>query len=424
MHIQSLLIRNFRSIEDISVSLLGPGDAPDGTSLANVNVVLGVNGAGKSSVLRAIALSVLAPVLERGAGFSADGLIRTVRAGSDITAGVQCAAPRMATLDAAVWIDAQDGVLGADSASVTLTMQARVEQVGESDVLRWIPPDDARLADRIREIQETRQTSAFFLVGYGATRRVEQDNDADPAQRFFTRAPRYERVAGLFEDHHSMVPLSAWWPAYATQNPGRGKQVINLMNRLLPASCRMHAAGVSRGVTEAPGFSMHGVHVPFRALSDGFRAYIGWIGDMLYHLCMGAPSGRKLVDNRGVVLIDEIDLHLHPEWQRSLLPTLSCALPNIQFIVTTHSPLVVGSLQPQNLLVLAERDDGGAQCRHLPEQVHGRSAEQVLLSPYFGLASTRAPSVADRLEQLRRASEAGDLHAAADYLRLLSSGAV
>lgn len=424
MHIQSLRIRNFRSIQDISVSLLGPGDAPDGTALANVNVLLGVNGAGKSSVLRAIALSVLAPVLERGAGFLADGLVRTLRAGTDAKAGVPCRAPLVATLDTAVWVDAQDGALGGDSASVALTMQAKVEQVGDSEVLQWIPPDDPHVAREVRELQDTRQTSAFFLVGYGATRRVEHDHDADPAQRFKTRAPRYERVAGLFEDHHSMVPLSAWWPAYATQNPGRGKQVINLMNRLLPESCRMHATGKNRGDTEAPGFSMHGVHVPFRALSDGYRAYIGWIGDMLYHLCMGAPSGRKLVDNRGVVLIDEIDLHLHPDWQRSLLPTLSRALPNIQFIVTTHSPLVVGSLQPQNLLVLDESDDDGAQCRRLPEQVHGRSAEQVLLSPYFGLASTRAPGVADRLEQLRRASEAGDLRAAADYLHLLSSGAL
>jgi AAA domain, putative AbiEii toxin, Type IV TA system len=155
-------------------------------------------------------------------------------------------------------------------------------------------------------------------------------------------------------------------------------------------------------------------------LSDGYRAYIGWIGDMLFHLCMGAASGAKLIDTRGVVLVDEIDLHLHPAWQRVVLPTLSRALPNVQFIVTTHSPLVVGSLEATNLFTLVEQD-GAVTVKRLPEDVYGRSAEQILLSPYFGLDTTRAEGVSAELETLAQAAVDGDKGASMSYIRLLSA---
>ena len=72
------------------------------------------------------------------------------------------------------------------------------------------------------------------------------------------------------------------------------------------------------------------------------------------------PSGKKLVENEGIVLIDEIDLHLHPAWQMKILPLLANALPKIQFFVTTHSPLVIGSIEWQNIIFLETRKDGSS----------------------------------------------------------------
>ncbi|WP_416058616.1 AAA family ATPase [Stenotrophomonas maltophilia] len=291
--------------------------------------------------------------------------------------------------------------------------------MGDAERLEWVRPKS--YAGMVLEAQHTKESSAFFLVGYGATRRVEHGRRVDFSLRHKTRVSRYERVAGLFEEHYSLIPLSSWLPGYASRNPGRYKQVAGLFNKLLPSSCRMHSSVLELSEGGEIMFEMSGIDVPFRALSDGFRAYIGWIGDMLYHLCMGAPSGRKLVDNKGVVLIDEIDLHLHPEWQRLVLPALSEALPNIQFIVTSHSPLVVGSLEQQNIQRL-EVTDQGAISRSYPERVHGKSAGQLLLSPYFGLESTRAPDVSKRLDELRKRRETGSATAALEYLELLSSG--
>ena len=89
-------------------------------------------------------------------------------------------------------------------------------------------------------------------------------------------------------------------------------------------------------------------------------------------------------------MIDEIDLHLHPSWQMRVLPTLSKALPNVQFIVTSHSPLVASSLEWMNILVMKTEDDQASTAERIHHSIHGQDADQVLLSEFFGLESTRA----------------------------------
>ncbi|WP_342316697.1 AAA family ATPase [Lysobacter sp. FW306-1B-D06B] len=419
MHIRSLEIRDLRSIKKAELDFMSTEHASKDSKFKNVNVLLGSNGTGKSTVLRAIAMSVLAPVLEGNSGFVSDGFIRRESNVKSRTrkAPASRGMPQRAQVESKVWVDPQD--LSMNRNGRIHSLKAQIDRVGDNERLQWLRPRAQAAA--ILDTQSTRESSAFFLVGYGATRRVEHGRQVDFDARSQTRVTRYQRVASLFEEHYSLIPLSAWLPAYAARNPGRHKQVIQLLNHLLPDACRMHTTATE--TTSGPEylFDVSGVDIPFRALSDGFRAYVGWIGDMLFHLCMGAPRGRKLVDNKGVVLIDEIDLHQHPEWQRLVLPRLSAALPNVQFIVSTHSPLVVGSLQRQNMQRL-EVTTTGTVSRMLPERVHGKSAGQILLSPYFGLASTRAPDVASQLDELRSRRQAGAKGAALEYLRLLASG--
>ncbi len=121
-------------------------------------------------------------------------------------------------------------------------------------------------------------------------------------------------------------------------------------------------------------------------------------------------------------MIDEVDLHLHPEWQRVVVPTLANALPNVQFVITTHSPLVVGSLESGNLFVLNDMQ-GATAITRLPEQVHGKSADQILLSPYFGLESSRAEGTEAALSQLALRAVAGDQAASREYLSILAGNA-
>lgn len=107
----------------------------------------------------------------------------------------------------------------------------------------------------------------------------------------------------------------------------------------------------------------HGV-LPVALLSDGIRNMIGMIADIAFRATklnpqFGSDAAKK---TPGVVLIDEVDMHLHPEWQQVVLGSLTEAFPKLQFIVTTHSPQVLTTVSRENIRIL-ERDDSGYKAR-------------------------------------------------------------
>jgi predicted ATP-binding protein involved in virulence len=79
-------------------------------------------------------------------------------------------------------------------------------------------------------------------------------------------------------------------------------------------------------------------------LSDGEKCTLALIGDLARRLALANPASGKPLEGAGVVLIDEIELHMHPKWQREILAKLKKTFPNIQFIITTHSPQVLGEI--------------------------------------------------------------------------------
>ncbi|MBI2571826.1 MAG: AAA family ATPase [Candidatus Schekmanbacteria bacterium] len=119
-----------------------------------------------------------------------------------------------------------------------------------------------------------------------------------------------------------------------------------------------------------------GHELPFSRLSDGYRNLLGMVADIAWRAVQlnphhGGEAGRKA---EGVVLINEIDLHLHPSWQHQVLDDLRRAFPKIQLIVTTHSPQVIATARREWMRLLVA-DAGGA----LPtEPVHGRDSNAIL----------------------------------------------
>jgi predicted ATP-binding protein involved in virulence len=91
-------------------------------------------------------------------------------------------------------------------------------------------------------------------------------------------------------------------------------------------------------------------------LSDGERSFIAMICDLSRRLALANPELANPLEGYGVVLIDEIELHLHPKWQREIVEKLRATFPNIQFVATTHSPFVMQSLRDAKLNVLDEPD--------------------------------------------------------------------
>lgn len=417
MYIDNIVLKNFRTFRAASIDFVHPDQSFDDLDfprpkLRNVNLLLGNNGAGKSALLKAIALSALGPAVGR-AGIYPYRFVRRepISAGTSKTGRPPTPSGAAASISSSFSTHAQDQL----TPGTRLLSTIEIRRTGDLDVIDWVPGD----ADASWEPIFSEKSDAFFFVGYGATRRVEQRDNFDPGTRRSRSFTRAQRVLGLFEDSYSLAPLNSWLPVYMTQNPGRYKQVLGLVDKLLG---RGHFRFTGEMEDGEYVFERSGLRVPFPAMSDGYRAFLGWVGDLLYHVCETCPPGKKLVENRGIVMIDEIDLHLHPKWQLRVLPTLAAALPKIQFIVTSHSPLIVGSLEWSNIIVMRPAVRQASRLERIESAVHGLDADQVLLTEFFGLETTRAPAKAKELKDLTLMARGGDADAALKVLQQMSKG--
>jgi predicted pyridoxine 5'-phosphate oxidase superfamily flavin-nucleotide-binding protein len=404
VYIQSLQIENLRTFETARIDFNVPGEeqSPDLSLMPNVNLLLGDNGSGKTSVLRAAALAALGPLLASGSGFVPFSLVRRVQRRD--TRGP-------ARIVAKLLLHHQDGHLGEETLETVIT-----------PTRGWVDRFQSRESPPWAEAMWDEQSPAFLVVGYGASRRVDLNGGFSEELRSKSRALRYSRVAGLFEEGLTLVPLSSWLPRFRDQDPDRHSQVVQLLNELLAPQAGLNPEPLDGEYL----FRIGGTDVPLQALSDGYRAYVGWIADLLYHVCMGAPGGLKLVENRGVVLVDEVDLHLHPEWQQRVIPTLARVFPRLQFVFTSHSPLLVGTVYGSNVFVLDTQETDGIRqslLRPSEEETYGLSADQILTSGNFGLASARNPEFTSHLQTQAHAASEGDPEAAIQFMRLMALGA-
>ena len=420
MYLDEIHIRNLRVFADARAAFQYPGRVrgKGGRVLdfPNLNLILGNNGAGKTSLLRAIALAALGPLAEK---FSPYMLVRRAGGAKRTKAASAGDADRL-QIDATFQKTWQDrGQKKPDGQLAKLESSCAVARYGDEESVVPKAADDPDRAgaprSRWRPIFE-QNSPAFLTVGYGATRRVDTDaNAATPAQKMKSSPLRHQRVQSVFTEGYTLVQLGHWLPQLKSRNPGRYKQVCDRINDVLPDGIEF------TGRTDRAGeylFAQGGALVPFAALSDGCRAFLGWVADLLYHICFGCPSGVKLVDNCGMVLVDEVDLHLHPDWQRIVLPRLAKTFPRLQFIVTTHSPIVVGTLQRENLWV-CEPGENGSILTQKEAGVQGLNSDQILLTEYFGLKSSRAPAKEKELRRIAAAAERKVPGQAAAFLRSL-----
>jgi predicted ATP-binding protein involved in virulence len=98
--------------------------------------------------------------------------------------------------------------------------------------------------------------------------------------------------------------------------------------------------------------------IPYRMMSDGYRNMIGMIADIAYRCIKLNPhlGVNALKETNGLVLIDELDLHLHPSWQKAIVKELTISFPKIQFVATTHSPFIVQSLAKDQIINLEDQE--------------------------------------------------------------------
>ena len=111
-------------------------------------------------------------------------------------------------------------------------------------------------------------------------------------------------------------------------------------------------------------------------LSDGEKNLIALVGDIARRLSIANPNSNKPLEGDGIILIDEVDLHLHPAWQRLIIPKLTELFPNCQFFITTHSPQVLSHVKPENIFLL--KNENNKLTYSEPTESYGKNSDRIL----------------------------------------------
>jgi predicted ATP-binding protein involved in virulence len=145
-----------------------------------------------------------------------------------------------------------------------------------------------------------------------------------------------------------------------------------------------------------------GDDLEFDVLPEGLKSILSWVGDLLMRLDRTPWEGDvPLLERPFYLFLDEIDVHLHPAWQRKVLPAVQALFPNAQMFVTTHSPFVVGSVSEGTVHRLALNDDGTARFDKRFDARPGQSVE-LILEEVFGVPQRFDVETEKKLDELRR----------------------
>lgn len=164
----------------------------------------------------------------------------------------------------------------------------------------------------------------------------------------------------------------------------------------------------------------NGQTVRVEGLSDGEKCLIALVGDLARRLSMANACLEDPLKGLGIVLIDEIDLHLHPAWQRNVVKKLTEAFPNCQFIMSTHSPQILGDVPAGNILLL-EHTNNGIEIRH-PLRSLGLSSNEAideLMGDSSGLMLSQNEDVNRDLQKIYRLIDEERYDAASRAIEML-----
>jgi predicted ATP-binding protein involved in virulence len=149
----------------------------------------------------------------------------------------------------------------------------------------------------------------------------------------------------------------------------------------------------------------NGVQFSINELSDGEKCYLTLIGDIARMLAMTNRGDENPLEGKGCILIDEVDLHLHPLWQSEILGRLTQIFPGCQFVITTHSPFLVSNVRPfaEDKFFLMEQSNA----REVGSNTYGKRIDQILLE-FFHVNSLRNSEVEQIVSKIWNHLSAGD----------------
>ncbi len=393
MKLKKLTLANFRGFDQIDL------DFAD-----DVTVIAGVNGVGKSGVLKALtsALSLALPKFtvsrEPPLGLN-DTDVQADKLGLSMSV--------MLGLEAAkVLVDlTRAGPLAADKAEILIKrrdelrfatretkkgskaeqdindeirlIEIQLDQASDISTVRILPDDAATDVDELvaNAKVDSKQPLAVF---YTTSRFLSRLPPTLPRTKKVDAANAYDKALSQLEV--SLNDFANWYRVVASEASATVKdrlfqQLEQAIKTFLPEVCDLVLHD-----SRPPKFSVtkSGQTLFLEQLSDGERGLLALVFDLTRRLAIANPdSDIPMAEGVALVLIDEIELHLHPSWQRRVLRLLLSTFPHCQFIVSTHSPQVIGQCRPEKLRLL-HHDESGKVVRVSASQSFGMDSSWIL----------------------------------------------
>lgn len=350
---------------------------------AGWTVFAGRNGSGKSSLLKAITMSVLGP----RASIALEGAFSGwVRRGAEQATISTCIQPNRKldrfqevgrTIKSAFWT----GLVWEPQSGGHESVNSWLELASSS---RKKTPERGPWAD---------SSQGWFIAAYGPFRHLGPAN-ADTIR--LTRDPRLAQVVNLFHEAASLTDAVEWLQQIhlrALEGQDEAKRLKEAALQLLNDGLLPDGSTVERVSSEGLWVKRDGVTMPVTSISDGYRTVVALVLDIV-RLLHATYTGELSFDAdlacslHGVVLIDEIDAHMHISWQQRIGGWLCRHFPNIQFLVTTHSPFICQAASPKGIIRLPAPGETRT-LEHVSEPLFRAitrgSVDDAVMSELFGL---------------------------------------
>ncbi|MCX7048190.1 MAG: AAA family ATPase [Candidatus Sumerlaeota bacterium] len=357
-----LEIRNFRGIREMTLDL---------STCNRLALFIGDNGSGKSSILDAAAY-LISWMINRVKTSGASG--KSIKE-LDITHQASCC-----------WIKATAEHRGKE---FCWTLAKGKKGHPKSEVVSDLSPMSEICEEIRQQISETDECCPIPLFAYYPVHRAVLDIPLRIRKRHrFDLLEAYDdfyngvRFRSFFEWFRNREDLeneskslleSLYRPADAHYPDPQLEAVRRALLKILPEFERLSVRRNPLHMAIWKNGKEHWIN----QLSDGEKGVIALIGDLARRLAIANPMLADPLQGEGIVLIDEIDLHLHPGWQRMIIPKILSVFPNCQFLVTTHSPQVLGEVAGQNIRCMFWDGDDGIKC-FVPEQAKGLDSSEIL----------------------------------------------
>ena len=249
-----------------------------------------------------------------------------------------------------------------------------------------------------------KKVDGLVCYGYGSARRIGVGALSDERSSDYTASLYSEEIALLNAEEWLLQAdyAASKRSPISSSAKTRTKQIKEVLTGILPDVSDIRFL-VPQVVQDKPRVEFKTPYgwVPIRKLGLGYQTMIAWTVDLARRLFHRYPDSADPLGEPAVVLVDEIDLHLHPRWQRKIMSYLSERFVNTQFIVTAHSPLIVQAATDANLAVLRREGDHVVIDQSI-KAVHGWRVDQVLTSDLFGLETARSQEFEEILRARQR----------------------